>query len=147
MSSRTAALHVADPPAAYLFRPALVVDCSVVSSAIFNEEARLQAIQLMSGKTLHAPSLLDHEIVSVALRKSRMGWPAHAVSDALADFAVQDIEIHSTQAHAQYELASEYGLSAYDAAYLWLAAALKAPLATFDRKLAAAARLHLAKLP
>ena len=26
-------------------------------------------------------------------------------------------------------------LSAYDAAYLWLAAELKAPLATFDRKL------------
>ncbi len=40
-----------------------------------------------------------------------------------------------------------YQLSAYDAAYLWLAAELKAPLATFDAKLAAAAQAHLGALP
>ena len=146
MTPDTAALYVAEPPASYLFRPSLVVDCSVLSSAMFNEGSRLQAIQLMSGKTLHAPSLLDHEIVSVALKKSRMGWPAGAVFDAMADYAVQDIEMHSTEMRAQYELASQYGLSGYDAAYLWLAAALKAPLATFDKKLARAAKVHLAKL-
>ncbi|MDP3414253.1 MAG: type II toxin-antitoxin system VapC family toxin, partial [Polaromonas sp.] len=44
------------------------------------------------------------------------------------------------------DLAMRYGLSAYDAAYLWLAADLKCPLATFDDKLAAAARTHLAGL-
>jgi predicted nucleic acid-binding protein len=147
MTADTPALYVAEPPASYLFRPALVVDCSVLSSAIFNEETRLQAIELMSGKMLHAPSLLDHEIVSVALKKSRMGWPAGAVVDALADYAVQDIEIHSTETQAQFELAKQYGLTGYDAAYLWLAAALKAPLATFDKKLASAAKLHLAQLP
>jgi predicted nucleic acid-binding protein len=40
-----------------------------------------------------------------------------------------------------------YKLSGYDAAYLWLAAELKAPLATFDKKLAAAAQAHLSSLP
>ena len=47
---------------------------------------------------------------------------------------------------AQFAIAQHYGLSAYDAACLWLAAELKVPLATFDRKLAAAAAKHLASL-
>jgi len=37
-------------------------------------------------------------------------------------------------------LAGQHGLSCYDAAYLWLALAQRAPLVTFDRKLAAAYR-------
>jgi predicted nucleic acid-binding protein len=47
---------------------------------------------------------------------------------------------------AQYALAMRYRLSAYDAAYLWLAGALQAPLAT-DAKLAGAARDYLAGTP
>ena len=48
---------------------------------------------------------------------------------------------------AQFALALRYKLTAYAAAYLWLAAELKAPLATFDEKLAVAAQAHLASLP
>jgi predicted nucleic acid-binding protein len=48
---------------------------------------------------------------------------------------------------AQYALAMRYRLSAYDAAYLWLAGSLQAPLATFDAKLAGAARDYLAGTP
>ena len=55
--------------------------------------------------------------------------------------------LHRVDIAAQVALAQRYGLSAYDAAYLWLAAELKAPLATYDQKLGAAARLHLASLP
>ncbi len=146
-TAATAQLHVAEPPASYLVRPPLVVDCSVLSSAIFNEDTRLLALQSMAGRMLHAPHLLDHEIVSVALKKSRLGWSAEVIADALADYSVQEIEMHATQAEAQHELAGRYGLSSYDAAYLWLAAALKAPLATFDKKLATAAKVHLATLP
>ena len=40
-------------------------------------------------------------------------------------------------------LAQRYKLTAYDAAYLWLAERLEAPLATFDAALARAAREHL----
>ena len=42
--------------------------------------------------------------------------------------------------------AARYELSAYDAAYLWLAAELRAPLATFDRRLAEATQAHLGTL-
>jgi predicted nucleic acid-binding protein len=143
----TQRLYLAEPPASYLVRPALVVDCSVLSAAIFEEETRDQALSMMVGKTLHAPYLLDHEIVSVALKKARLGWPEDAVALALSDYAEQDIELHRTSAQMQHQLAIRYKLSSYDAAYLWLAAELKAPLATFDEKLGRAARTHLASLP
>lgn len=139
-------LYVAEPPAAYLTRPALVVDCSVLSAALFEEETRDQALTLMTGKTLHAPYLLDHEIISVALKKGRLGWPPAVIALALSDYAQQDIELHRTATEVQHQLALRYKLSAYDSAYLWLAAELKAPLATFDQQLAAAAQTHLASL-
>lgn len=123
-----------------------MVDCSVLSDALFEEETRDQALGLMTGKTLRAPYLLDHEIISAALKKNRLGWPEAALALALSDYAQQDIELHRTAAQAQHELALRYQLSAYDAAYLWLAAELKAPLATFDKKLATAAQTHLASL-
>lgn len=147
MNPQAPRLYVAEPAINYLVRPPLVVDCSVLSSAIFDEETRLVAINLMSGKKLYAPYLLDHEIISVALKKGRLGHSASAIAIALSEYLVQDIELRSTDAQSQYELALRYGLSAYDAAYLWLAAELKAPLATFDKKLATAASAHLASLP
>ena len=57
------------------------------------------------------------------------------------------IDLHPVDPIAVADLALRYQLSAYDAAYLWLAADLKCPLATFDGKLALAARTHLASLP
>ena len=71
MSQRARVLHLAEPPSTYLFRPALVVDCSVLSAVLFEEQTRDAALQILTGKSLHAPSVLDHEIVSVALKKAR----------------------------------------------------------------------------
>lgn len=147
MSKPARVLHLAEPPSAYLYRPALVVDCSVLSAVLFEEEARDDALRLIAGKSLNAPAVLDHEIVSVALKKSRAGWPEAAIALALGDYGQQDIDLHRTDTELQYQLGLRYKLSAYDAAYLWLAAELKAPLATFDEKLAKAASAHLASLP
>ena len=79
-------------------------------------------------------------------KKGRGGWPEAAIALALADYAQQEIDLHRGDVQAQHQLAMRYRLSAYDVAYLWLAAELKAPLATFDEKLAKAARTHLATL-
>jgi predicted nucleic acid-binding protein len=54
--------------------------------------------------------------------------------------------LHGIDPFAVLDLCVRYRLSAYDSCYLWLAAELKAPLATFDEKLATAAKTHLAGL-
>lgn len=140
-------LHVAEPPATYLMRPPVVVDSSAICAVLFDEAERGDAAAQMAGKTLYAPYLLDHEVISVTLKKRRLQWPADSLALALDEYGSWPIELRKTDPKAQYELAMRYKLSAYDAAYLWLAAELKAPLATFDEKLAKAARVHLASLP
>ncbi len=138
------AFVVAEPPARYLSRPPLVVDCSVIAGLVFRENWFEQAHSDINDHTLHAPHLLHNEIANVALKKHRRGEP-HALP-GLADAIDLDIELHPIDALASIELAQRYQLSAYDAAYLWLAADLRCPLATFDERLGTAARSHLAGL-
>jgi predicted nucleic acid-binding protein len=145
-AARILPLYLAEPPAAYLVRPPLVVDCSVLSAVLFEEPMRDEALHQLAGRSMHAPTLLDNEIANVATKKQRQSWPAESIDLALADYAEHDIALHRVDVRAQVELAIRYGLSACDAAYLWLAADLKVPLATFDRKLAEAAREHLGAL-
>ena len=139
-------LYVAEPPAQYLARPPVVVDCSALAGLLFREEWEALAAGKIHGRTLHAPFLLPIEIASVALKKQRKGF-SDIVTDALAQYAELDIHLHRVEPQDALTLALRYNLSAYDAAYLWLAAELKAPLATFDEKLGRAAQTHLASLP
>ena len=146
MSAAAPAFYVAEPPAVFNVRAPIVVDCSALSAILFDEPARDEALARLTGRSLHAPNLLDHEIVSVALTKRRKDGPADALAQALRDYAAHDIELHPVDLIAQFELATRYELCAYDAAYLWLAAELRAPLATFDRRLAEATQAHLGTL-
>jgi len=137
-------LHVAEPPAAYGMRPPMVVDASVLAAALFGEERHALAVTTLTVRALAAPHLLDCEIASVALKKQRReALPEDTIGRALQLYAALDIARHPVDASAVLALAQRYALSAYDAAYLWLAATLRCPLATFDDKLAAVARQHL----
>ena len=146
MSTASRKLHIAEPPAAYLVRPPIVVDCSVVCGILFDEPWRAQAMSRIAGKTLYAPYLLDHEVVSVTLKKQRQSWARESIAAALEDYGQYEIELRETNTAQQFDLALRYKLTAYDASYLWLAAELKAPLATFDEKLAKAASAYLSSL-
>lgn len=137
----------AEPPPGYAHRPPMVVDGTALGAVLFDEPARDAALARLIGRTLHAPYLLDHEIVTVALHKRAKDWPAESLALALADYAAYEIELHPVDLIAQYELAVRYGLSSDRAAYLWLAAELRAPLVTFDKGLATAAQAHLSTLP
>jgi len=142
-AERASALIVAEPNARYAARAPLVVDCSVVAAVLFDEPNRDAAVQALTGKDLFAPELLADELVSVAVKKSRYGLEA-VVQQALVDFTELELTRCRCDVHAQWRLALQYDLSAYDAAYLWLAAELGAPLATFDERLGGAARAALA---
>ena len=138
-------LYVAEPPAQYLARAPVVVDCSALAGILFEEPWQAQAAEKIHGRALNAPFLLQMEITSVALNKHKQGLDTVAAS-GLARYDALDIALHQIQPANVLTLALRYQLSAYDAAYLWLAAELKAPLATFDEKLGRAATLHLADL-
>jgi predicted nucleic acid-binding protein len=132
-------LFVAEPVKTYRSLPPIVVDCSLLAAILFNEPSQGEALKLLSGKSLHAPNLIDHEIISVALKKS--GARARdLVLRGLSAYRKLRLARHSIDHEAQFELALSQKISAYDAAYLQLAVSLNAPLATYDRVLASAAR-------
>lgn len=138
-------VYVAEPPATYRLRQPLVIDCSLLAAVLFDEPERDEAVSRMADCELFAPHLLDFEIASVALKKSRHGL-AEVVACGLADYAALPLRQRPIDLQAQVALALRYDLTTYDAAYLWLAADLKAPLATLDRRLGEAAQRHLQSL-
>lgn len=112
-------------------------------AALFEEAEAQSALHRMAGHSLHAPHLLVFEFANVARSKRRAGAPQPKVDEALRAFAELRIEWHAVAAAELHALALERALTAYDAAYLCLAARLKAPLGTFDRRLSEAAQRHL----
>lgn len=136
-------LYVAEPSSVWHARPPVVVDCSILVSHLFEEDDALQAAEALQGRALHAPALLPFEFANVARNKSRAGAPPERVRAALTTFDELRIVLRQAPTLALHDLALACGLSAYDAAYLWLAAELDAPLLTFDRRLALAAQRHL----
>jgi len=129
---------IAEPRGAYRQLPPMVVDCSVLAAFLFDEPERESAARTLIGKSLFAPWLIDYEMASVGLRKADAGL-ADIATRALEDFAQLKLIRRSVSSHLVWVLARQEGLSAYDAAYLQLAIELKAPLATYDRTLGAAA--------
>jgi predicted nucleic acid-binding protein len=139
MRAKRSPLIVAEVHGRHAARPPLVIDCSVIAAVLFDEPDRDDAVQALVGKELFAPELLADELVSVAVRKARNGLQ-DVVKQGLDDFAELELTRCRTDMRAQWRLALQFDLSAYDAAYLWLAAELGAPLATFDARLGGVAR-------
>jgi predicted nucleic acid-binding protein len=90
-------------------------------------------------ETLHAPHLLDLEVTQVLRRLVQQGvLPAHRADEALRDLL--DLRINR---YAHFVLLPRiwqlrHNMSAYDAAYIVLAANLGAALLTRDGRLASA---------
>lgn len=131
-------LIVAEPAGVYARRPPLVVDCSVLAAVLFDEPERESAALALAGKALHAPQLIDHELISVAIKKARLGYEEVA-ERGLSDLGRLALSRRRIDPVRQWAAARAHDLTAYDAAYLQLAVELGAPLVTFDKRLGIAA--------
>ncbi len=124
--------------------PGRVVDASALAAVLFAEPHAEEVRAALRLGPLLAPHLLGLEIASVCLRKIK-ARPSQQEA-VLASFALfEALEIRYLElAHAEVlELAARTALTAYDAAYLWLAASTDHTLVTLDKGLARAARTVL----
>jgi predicted nucleic acid-binding protein len=117
----------------------IVADASAVIEALLATKlGRVAQARLTEHRhRMHAPHLLDLEVVQALRRLERVGVvsAAHA-AQALGDY--QGIGVHCHD-HARYLpriWALRHTLTAYDAAYVALAEGLRCPLLTTDRRLA-----------
>ena len=135
---------VREPGMDYAALPLLLVDSSLLAAIFFAEPEGTVAADRITGYRLIAPSIIDYEIANVGVNKVRRGaLSAESAARAIDAFAGLRLERHSVLPQDAFALAVRHGLTAYDAAYLHLAMTLRAPLATLDRQLAAAAQAGL----
>src|SRR5919106_2047367 len=116
--------------------PAKVVDASVLAAVAFQEPRFDEAVTLLEGMELHAPTLLAYELTSVA-RKKALLYPSlvRALAANLEDALSTDVQWAGVDHGEVLALALATGLSTYDASYLYLALTLNVPIVTFDQGL------------
>ena len=116
----------------------IVVDSAAVVDALTAVAGTDELRTYLAAEELHAPSLLDFEIVSVLRKLTLAGhMGADRAQDLLADF--EDLPIQrwpSAGALRRRVFQLRDTVSAYDAAYVVLAEALDCPLLTRDARLA-----------
>ena len=121
--------------------PVKIVDASALAAMLFGEADAEWVAEQLATFGLVAPTLLSYEIANVGLKKMRR-HPARRAEIAQAFGMLPEYGVAETDVdvEAVLLLAERKRLSAYDAAYLWLAIELGADLVTLDRRLATAAR-------
>lgn len=115
----------------------IVVDASAALELILRSPASkdLRVRLLLAGDELHAPHLIDLEILQVIRRMVRIRALSVDVAAQVVD-AWSSLEVvrypHIQFADRVFQLRDNF--TAYDAAYIALAEALDAPLVTHDAK-------------
>jgi predicted nucleic acid-binding protein len=119
----------------------IVVDASALLELLLRTSlgARVEARLFADDHELHAPHLLDVEIVQALRRLVRTG----EVSAGRADEAIEDLTDLDLHRHAHIDLLGRAwklrdNISAYDAMYVALAEGLEAPVVSCDSPLAKA---------
>ena len=117
-----------------------VVDASALAALLFGEPEAARVAEQLEGARLFAPSLIRYELASVCRKKLR-GYPAQQASilaavDLYPRLAVVEAEVPLVELVG---MSGSAGVTAYDAAYLWVARHTETPLLTLDTELASAA--------
>ncbi len=122
--------------------PGKVVDASVVAAVAFQESNVSEAKVLLKGADLYAPRLLAYELTSIARTKiARYPDQRENIVQLLESALASNVRWVEVNQITVLYLAVSSGLSTYDASYLYVANTLGMPLVTFDKRLAAAARM------
>ena len=118
-----------------------VVDASAVIQALLKRTLR----EIQDGRSLHAPSLIDIEVLHV-LRRMSLGGVLDEVraSEAVLDFADLRMDRFPHEGLIPRIWTLRNNFTAYDAAYVALAELLESPLITCDAHLARAAAKFIA---
>jgi predicted nucleic acid-binding protein len=119
----------------------IVVDASALLEFLLQTPlgARVEARLFRDGHELHAPHLMDVEVVQGLRRLVRIG----EVSSVRADEAIADLTDLDLHRHGHLDLLARawklrHNITAYDAMYIALAEAIEAPVVTCDNPLAEA---------
>jgi predicted nucleic acid-binding protein len=117
-----------------------VVDASAIAALLFAEPGAERVVAALGQSDLFAPTLLRYEVANACRRKT-LERPEQRPELLAALALLPLLELREVQAQLEptIALAEEHGLTVYDAAYLWLASSLGAPLVTLDRRLRKAA--------
>lgn len=115
----------------------VVIDAGVALAALLDDDEHTAwAREVMSEGDLAAPELLSVEVAHLLRKSVSQGLlTAHKARDALVDLldVVDDFYPHGPFVRRIWELHAT--VTSYDSAYVALAEALGAPLATLDQKL------------
>jgi predicted nucleic acid-binding protein len=117
----------------------IVLDASAVVELLLQTDTGRRVAERIASRSqgLHAPHLLDVEVLQVLRRYVARGdVSASRATEAAADLAELDVYRHPDDALSARVWELQAGFTAYDATYLALAEALRAPLLTTDRWLA-----------
>lgn len=124
----------------------MVLDASAALAAFLGTGANSASIRARveaSGQSVHAPHLLDVEMLHALRGLVLRGHVSRARSDEIRqDFAGLRWSRYSHEAFLDRIWDLKDNLTAYDAAYVALAEVLDAPLVTTDARLARAPGLH-----
>lgn len=117
-----------------------VVDASALAALLFGEPDAEAVADRLEQRRLVAPTLLRYELASVYLKKRRRHPERRPMLESMLllhpEMGIEEVQVGT---HEAVVLAEERNLTAYDAAYLWVARRLRASLVTLDDRLVAAA--------
>ncbi len=118
----------------------VVIDVSALLAVLLDEEHRERVVTATVGTTLVAPASLPWELgnaMTASLKRRRFSLArAQAIIGAFDQIPIRLIPVELTEALA---LADAHRIYAYDAYFLSVCLAVRAPLLTLDRGLRAAA--------
>jgi predicted nucleic acid-binding protein len=118
----------------------IVIDASAVLAILSRSEAGIELESRIPGVELHAPHLIDLEVVHTLRRWSLAGMISVPMAEAaLRSFCEIPIERHAHTQLLDQVWSLRNNLTAYDAVYLALANLLGAELLTMDEGLRKAA--------